>query len=292
MRYINIADLKTSDDWEEKAREVMDELFEASDSNERKEIIQKRSKLWSELKRALGDLSDGKCWYCESEQDRSDNTVDHFRPKGKVAECDEHEGYWWLAFDWRNYRFSCTFCNSHRVDTVKGDDGGKQDHFPLIDEANRAKQSNDYLEIELPCLLDPTNPNDPGLLWYDYSEGRAVPKFAEDEDSTKHKRAKVSICLYHLNHTNLEEKRKILYKEIVDLVNIGSSSLSQMSEYGNTDPKVYNYAKDNMTFVLRKLHFLLSPKAELSSVTRTFLETLAISDQDGRYSWVKKTLLS
>jgi len=292
VRYINIADITLPQDWEFRAQKVMDELANATDASERKRIVKRRASLWSEIKQSLDELSESKCWYCESEQSRSDNAVDHFRPKGKVAECEDHEGYWWLAFDWRNYRLSCTFCNSSRVDAKKGDTGGKQDYFPIFNEDSRAKQSTDDISLEQPCLLDPTNPDDPGLLWYDYSEGRALPKYAEDEDEQKFKRAKISIQLYHLNHTKIEEKRKVLYNEIVDLVDIGSESLRKITEYRNTDPDGYNYARQNATVVLRRLRFLLSPKAELSTVTRAYLTKLIVSNQEGRYNWVKKTLLS
>lgn len=292
MRYINIAEIKLPDGWEIRAQSALSELVSAPDAEERKKIIKRRASLWSELKQALDELSQGKCWYCESEQQRSDNAVDHFRPKGKVAECDDHGGYWWLAFDWQNYRLSCTFCNSSRIDTQKGDTGGKQDHFPIIDEDCRAKLNTDDLSREVPYLLDPTNPDDPTLLWYDYSEGRAVPKYAVDDDDEKFNRADISIRLYHLNHTKIEEKRKILYNEILDLVDIGSESLRKMTEYRKKDMDGYNYAKNNMTFVLKRLRYLLSPKAELSAVTEAYLTTLAVSDLEGRYSWVKKTLLT
>jgi len=55
------------------------------------------------------------CAYCGRylpENDKGD--VEHFRPKGKVAEDATHGGYWWLAYVFANYLMSCSICNSNR----------------------------------------------------------------------------------------------------------------------------------------------------------------------------------
>ena len=126
MRYISIEEIRLPDGWQEKADKLRDQLIAAAPP-ERKEIIKKNADVWREVKDALSALSHGKCWYCECKEIRSDNPVDHFRPKNRVADCDGHEGYWWLAFDWHNYRFSCTYCNSRRVGVIPS-----SDHFPLL----------------------------------------------------------------------------------------------------------------------------------------------------------------
>jgi hypothetical protein len=127
---------------------------------------------------------------------RSDNAVDHYRPKSRVAECPKHPGYWWLAFDWTNYRFSCTFCNSLRRDDQTESLGGKKDRFPLRDESRRAFGPDDTLDDEEPVLLDPTWFGDPPILWFD-EDGRATenPSVAS-EGSFPHARATVSIEAY------------------------------------------------------------------------------------------------
>jgi len=94
----------------------------------RSSAIKARASLWQEAGKALRKVSARKCWYCEARQDRSDMPVDHFRPKNRVAECPEHPGYHWLAFDWRNYRYACTYCNSHRRDVDHGTAGGHKGH--------------------------------------------------------------------------------------------------------------------------------------------------------------------
>jgi hypothetical protein len=136
--------------------------------------------------------------------------VDHFRPKNAVAESPGHKGYWWLAFKWENYRFCCTFCNCRRIDQTTGDGGGKADHFPLKDEARRARSPEDKLDHEEPMLLDPFAAADPGHLWFD-EDGQAVPNpRSGDPKSYPCIRAESSIRFFHLNHTDIVERRKAL----------------------------------------------------------------------------------
>ncbi len=218
MRYINPKDVEANlpDGWEDKAQNAHEEV-KGLCGKERAKAINDKSDVWKELKDVLKNASDGKCWYCESRQERSDNAVDHYRPKNRVAKCPDHEGYWWLAFEWSNYRYSCTFCNSRRVDKSHGTEGGKHDHFPLWDENKRALTENDDANAEQPLLLDPMCPADPLLLWFD-EEGQAVPRMRADSHPFLHERAAVSVELYHLNQVDAVERRKILAKRIKGLV--------------------------------------------------------------------------
>jgi uncharacterized protein (TIGR02646 family) len=220
MRYINIKHLKLPKGWEKKAREAFDAIKDLPPA-ERIKAINARAAIWQELKDALEELSYGKCWYCESKQDRSDNPVDHFRPKGKVAERPDHGGYWWLAFTWRNYRFSCTYCNSHRKDQKAGKrGGGKQDHFPLLDESTRAFDEQG-IDAELYCLLDPIRATDPRLLWFQ-QDGQVRPRYTKEQNKRNCQRAEDSIKFYHLYHAKLEERRRLLFNDIEELVRDGS----------------------------------------------------------------------
>ncbi|AUN97331.1 hypothetical protein C0V70_04235 [Bacteriovorax stolpii] len=169
----------------------------------RKHIISENSSLWSELKDILSQQSNHKCWYCESLELRSDNPVDHFRPKNKVAEAKKHTGYWWLAFDWKNYRFSCTYCNSRRVFTDT--DGGKQDHFPLFEPPKRAGLPGEESQ-EIVVLLDPCNCDDVRKITYNI-EGSPIP-VSSNSKSRDFERAQKSINLYHLDHSLTCRARK------------------------------------------------------------------------------------
>jgi hypothetical protein len=236
MRYINTADFEPPEDWIRQAEEALREIA-ALPPAERAKAITKRSEIWRALKPRLMALSHDKCWYCESKDLRSDNAVDHFRPKNNVKGStrfplvDEHPGYWWLAFDYTNYRFSCTLCNSIRRDT-DGTTGGKQDYFPLLDEARRCCDPNGILDDEQPVLLDPTRVLDVGALCFD-DAGKAAPraKRLAESDSTYRQwedRAAESIRFYHLNHHAIVEARYSRIRHVRRIANNADKSLDRM----------------------------------------------------------------
>ena len=110
------------------------------------------SGIWRELKDRLGELLHDKCWFCETQIDRSDNAVDHFRPKKAVSgTANPHAGYRWLAFALENFRYSCTYCNSRRVDQIGGTAGGKANLFPLVNETKRV-YTEGLVKDEAPAL--------------------------------------------------------------------------------------------------------------------------------------------
>ncbi len=51
-------------------------------------------------------LSGGKCWFSEVRELYSHYDVEHFRPKKEAKGLDgaDRDGYWWLAFDYMNFR--------------------------------------------------------------------------------------------------------------------------------------------------------------------------------------------
>lgn len=67
-----------------------------------------RAKVWSAGKSLLKAESGGKCAYCEAPVEAvAHGDVEHFRPKSV---------YWWLAYCYDNYAYSCQICNQ----TYKG----------------------------------------------------------------------------------------------------------------------------------------------------------------------------
>lgn len=127
------------------------------------------------VRSALEKLFYDKCAYCESKMTAvSDWDVEHFRPKGRVAERrDDHPGYYWLTYDWSNLYPACTHCNQHRRDKPRWGDltyataGGKMDQFPLKDEGTRAMSHNEDVAQEQILLLDPCNDDPEQYLIYD-----------------------------------------------------------------------------------------------------------------------------
>jgi uncharacterized protein (TIGR02646 family) len=94
------------------------------------------------------------CAYCGCHLPRNDRgDVDHFRPKN-LRDDPSHDGYWWLAYEFDNYRLSCSTCNSSR----------KSDRFPLRRRAHRVTfQDRARLAREARLLLDPAS--DPVEEW-------------------------------------------------------------------------------------------------------------------------------
>jgi hypothetical protein len=78
-----------------------------------------KSSVWKAAKAQLKLESGGKCAYCESPTDTvAHGDVEHFRPKSV---------YWWLAYCYDNYLYSCQICNQ----VFKGDE------FPVHASAGR-----------------------------------------------------------------------------------------------------------------------------------------------------------
>ncbi|WP_024851424.1 HNH endonuclease [Hydrogenovibrio kuenenii] len=201
MRWIDIRKLNPSQSWRTKAqikqRDIDEGVCEAKTGQS----------IWSELKPALKKLSNNKCWYCESREDRSDNTVDHFRPKSI---------YPWFALDYENFRFACTFCNSIRTNPETGESEGKGDHFPLLSGSRATNRIQRNTEAFV--LLDPCKATDASLLDF-CDDGRPRPKYPNEK--TKNQRVIDSISYYHLDHPDLNEERRLLALEIRDLIETG-----------------------------------------------------------------------
>jgi hypothetical protein len=249
--------------WDQQAQQAKNAVAGVQ-PNDRPVAINNHSQVWQGLKDTLKRASHEKCWYCESIDIRSDNAVDHFRPKKAVAECPEHGGYWWLAFKWENFRFCCTFCNCRRIDQTTGQGGGKADHFPLKDEARRARSPGDNLEDEEPMLLDPSSSADPGLLWFD-ENGQAVPNpICSGPNGYPYRRVEASIRFYHLNHIGVVEQRKELCSEIRRCVEEADRYFTKYQEGDGTARTAFEHA-------IRDLKGRLAAKARFSATARAML---------------------
>ncbi|MYS94802.1 MULTISPECIES: hypothetical protein [Streptomyces] len=231
MIFIDIEEvgLRLSASWLASARKVKKDLAAATSAKERARIIDENGKLWRDLKADLAAVSHGKCWYCESRDFRSDNAVDHYRPKSSVKGIPAHPGYWWLAFDYENFRFACTFCNSWR----KGPDGtagGKSDYFPILAESERANDPDDILSDEIPLLIDPCCATDVALLWFDETGQVSANPHGVDFDSAADEKVTTSTRYYHLDHVPLVEARRAVYAEILKLCDDADKAQKRWNE--------------------------------------------------------------
>jgi len=152
--------------------------------------------VWGDLKQYLFELFHGKCAYCENKpQDVTDGDVEHFRPKGAVAEDPGHPGYYWLAYEVTNLFPACPRCNQR----------GKGTHFPVA--GTRATGPDDPLDAEKPLLIDPHRDSPADHLQFMPLQSFAVVR-ALDE------RGENSIECFGLNREVLLEARRARQEEI------------------------------------------------------------------------------
>ncbi len=131
------------------------------------------SSQWKSAKKQLKADTGGKCAYCEAPTDSvAHGDVEHFRPKSI---------YWWLAFCFDNYLFSCQICNQTF----------KSDNFPV--SGNRlqgpampaAMPTGADLAVLLDLLtLDPAALTDVDLLdlWDEEAADLPNPYLEDPED--------------------------------------------------------------------------------------------------------------
>lgn len=243
MRFIDNLPLKCPSGWQAKSDAAMKEVSGGKP-------VDGFAQVWKDLKDGLAGLSQDKCWYCEMPQKRSDNAVDHFRPKSL---------YPWGAFDKENFRYSCTFCNSYRKNPETGETSGKGNKFPLIDETVRATCRAEEAR-EKPVLLDPCEARDPNLLSFDV-DGKPVPRYA---NGINHSRALQSIKIYHLDHPALIDDRKILAIEIDREVSVADELFPELETGGTKIERAFNSS-------IKKIKRMISPEAKLSSFAKNIL---------------------
>jgi uncharacterized protein (TIGR02646 family) len=204
MIYINNSVIPPSAKWLKKAKDITDALIAANSDEERFEILDKNHRVWGLLKETLKTMSYGKCWYSEAREIYSHYHVDHFRPKKKALDTKNNDegGYWWLAFDWKNYRLMGSVGNSK-----------KGDYFPV--KHHKAKKTSDPIKDEIYYLLDPTNKEDVKLLNFEET-GKVIPTANEKKANWSYTRAKETIEWYDLNYEDLKEERKRIWRTTVD----------------------------------------------------------------------------
>lgn len=202
MMYIDLSKIDENDHnvkkWKRKANTHLAALLQLSTHEERAAYLDTNS-FWREFKDILLDIYGEKCWYSECLIEGSFEDVDHFRPKNKSTDESNSvilpDGYWWLAYDYTNYRLSCNKCNRK----YKGH--GKSDHFPIKSgtaPATYPETTDDNI------LLDPCNKNDCELI--DSDESGAI--IALSADPYQRKRVETSVVIYNLNLFN-NSRRKI-----------------------------------------------------------------------------------
>lgn len=183
----------------------------------------KKNGSWGLLKKWLANASGHKCWYCEAKSTRAPFDVDHFRPKLGITvdgvKLSGHDGYYWLAYEWWNFRLSCQRCNrpeSDDTDVLHG----KANEFPIHDEAQRCALPAGSLDTESPRLLDPCVQADCNLLAHGI-DGEVKP--VAPDGTWEHQRARYTIDRLGLNEWNSPESKKNSWRVLDDLIRLAGN---------------------------------------------------------------------
>ena len=220
MRFINLEGKEPNENWRKKAQALCEELDAAGTKDERNKIIQDNATVWGELKPWLLELSCGKCWFSEARDSFSHWDVEHYRPKKAAKNLDgteRVEGYWWLAFDWRNFRICGNVGNRK-----------KGAFFPLRQGTHQAGASDRNTDDEVPYLLDPVRPEDPVLMCFD-ENGDVKP--LPDLDLWNTARVQESIKRYKLReYEPLMEARRDIWSRCAREVNRCQNLMEDMSK--------------------------------------------------------------
>jgi len=198
MRFINLDGRTPRKTWIRKANRLLAQLNAAPNENARKQLLDTHQSVWQELMPWLKRITKGKCWFSESRGACQYWEVEHFRPKGAARNLDgtvRPEGYWYLAFDWKNFRLCGGVTNRK-----------KGYYFPLRNGTHVATSANRNIDDEDPYLLDPTKMEDPPLLTFN-KNGDVNP--TPGMTSWQTERARVSIERYKLQeHEDFVEARR------------------------------------------------------------------------------------
>jgi hypothetical protein len=152
------------------------------------------------LKTAFND----KCGYCESYVEVvMTGAADHYRPKKRVSVrgsppvmCgkNEHPGYYWLAYEWRNLIPACNKCNT----------SGKGTQFPVknVHGCSPTSTIDDLDRDEDPLLLNPHREGGNDVLLFD-ERGKVTAR-----DGSKNEKGLKSIDVYNLDREPLQTARQ------------------------------------------------------------------------------------
>lgn len=283
MRWIDLSKYSPKPEWLKKAKQVTELLKAASSRKKRKEIIDDNCDLWKEIKKELLKLSNDKCWYTEAKELVSHYHVDHFRPKnnvklfkrGNIETVNIDEGYWWLAFDWTNYRIAGAMSNSANADEGSNC-RGKQDYFPIRKGCNCADKPECDLNQEMYAILDPTIEEDTMLIAFDET---GMPYSTAPKDSWESQRVEITIYLLHLDSPQLVDERKKIWNKCKRLMHEYANIMCKRGEL--SEELIENRRKN----ILVELKELTSRESQLSTAAISCL-------LESEYPWAKRIALS
>ena len=243
--------------WIQKAYRLTEQLLAATSTEEIHSIIDANAHVWRELKQPLLELEKyrGKCWYSESKNDYAYMHVDHFRPKKAAIGIDkiDHGGYWWLAFDWRNYRICGPVGNVN-----------KRDKFAVY--RNNANSPEDNIEDELIYFLDPTEEQDVLKITFN-SNGEIM---AIHNSGFHLKQARYTIDCLKLNSKQLKETRKEIWIKCDTLIR----ETQVLTQEDNQNPSPFK--RGQIKEKIKTIKELVISTAEFSAAAKACLKSTGI----------------
>jgi uncharacterized protein (TIGR02646 family) len=240
--------------WLAKSRQLVTDmaaLEAAGKRDERNALIAANGAHWGALKEWMLALSGGKCWFSEVRELYSHYDVEHFRPKKEARALDgtERDGYWWLAFDYMNFRACGNVGNRKK--------GG---WFPLKDGSLYSSYAAPCEESEARYLLDPIDDDDVSLIAFD-EEGKVIP--APGTSNWEQERVNVTVKRLKLNeHAPLAEERRKVWQKVNGLIEDFYAAKAKCS-HGNNPA-----AKAKLLEVRSGVREMTKRSAELSAVAR------------------------
>lgn len=228
--------------------------------DQRNDFIDQHAEYWGKLKEYYVELSHGKCWYTEAKEKASYYHMDHFRPKKcpkklekdcEIETATSAEAYWWLAFDWKNYRLAAAIPN-----TSKGS------YFPLKKGTHAIRPGQDVND-EWCGLLDPTDEYDVSLIAFGL-DGKVYPA-CTDNKCWDAFRVGLSVRVFNLNYEALVDARKEIQqicKTKIELIK------NTYNEYAQTNSLGY---KKILKRYVTELRNMTKPTAEMSAVARNYI---------------------
>jgi hypothetical protein len=190
----------------------------------------KARQIWGPAKAQLKEESFGKCAYCEADTSVvAHGDVEHFRPKS---------AYWWLAYCYDNYTYSCQICNQ----IYKGDQfprAGAKLAAPVLPAA-RPTQAALFAQAAAALCLDPSSAqdarlkalfdaedadlphpylNDPEKLfgWKENRDTKEVKLVARGRSAQARRAVKAAETVLGLNRSELLRVRWLAFQEIETL---------------------------------------------------------------------------
>jgi len=180
------------------ANEKLDDFYKSNNRSQKRYSFPFNTRFDSIAKPILHDRFHGKCGYCETNIETSENgIVDRFRPFNGVRDNKEYHQdlYWWLVYDWDNLVYSCQECNQY-----------KANYFPI--KGTRVKLRNENFEKEERLLINPSC--DEPKLHFTYKTDGSIISTTEVGNQT--------IQLIRLNRDKLILKRNDAKENIKSLV--------------------------------------------------------------------------